>query len=80
MREEIGDQHVIELIRSLGPVRDSHYGGIYQIWLYHYRWHSGVVILNPEHTDYVWAGPETIQHYPLMKGIKDDIHYLGIWA
>ncbi|HLB29934.1 MAG TPA: NUDIX domain-containing protein [Gammaproteobacteria bacterium] len=80
LREEIGADHQIELIQTFGPVRDSHYGDIYQIWLYHYRWRSGVVILNPEHTDYAWAGREALRNYPLMQGIEEDIDYLGIWA
>ena len=80
LQEEIGEDHRIELIQAMGPVRDTHYGGIYQIWLYHYRWLEGEVILNPEHTDYAWVGRDNIQQYPLMKGIEEDIRYLGIWA
>lgn len=79
LQEEIGEDHRIELIQTLGPVRDTHYGGIFQIWLYHYRWHGGVVILNPEHTEYAWVDQAALSRYPLMHGIEEDIRYLGIW-
>ena len=79
LREEIGDNHVIELVNRLGPVRDSFYGGIYRIYLYHYRWLAGDVLLNHEHTDHAWVGKEQFRNYEVMDGIDEDLLYFKIW-
>lgn len=79
LHEEIGNEFRIELINHIGPLRDSFYGGIYRIYLYHHRWLDGTVILNQEHTDYAWAGKQEFKNYCVMDGIDEDIFYLGIW-
>lgn len=78
--EEIGEDHTIEVMNSIGPIRDSFYGGVYQIYLYHYRWLAGQVNLNHEHTDYAWVSKEDFKRYSVMDGIDEDILYLKIWA
>ena len=77
--EEIGSDHEVSLIRALEPVRDSFYGGVYEIFLFHYRWSSGTVTLNHEHTDYAWVDKQQFKDYAVMDGIDEDIHYLDIW-
>ncbi len=79
LREEIGGNFKIELIKEMGPLRDTFYGGVYQVYLYHYRWIEGDIRLNHEHTDYVWVSKERFKEYKVMDGIDEDILYLGIW-
>jgi len=79
LEEEIDNEHSIELLNQIGPIRDTFYGGIYQIYLYHYRWHDGVIQLNHEHTDYVWVCKEKFIGYKVMDGIVEDLLYLKIW-
>ena len=79
LHEEIGKDIIIYLLQEFGPVRDSFYGGIYQIYLFHYRWGSGTISLNEEHTDYAWVGPEDYKNYTIMDGMDEDIYYLNIW-
>jgi len=79
MEEEIGNEHTIELIKQIGPIRDTFYAGIYQIYLYHYRWRDGVVQLNLEHTEYSWVSKEAFKKYQVMDGIDEDLLYLKIW-
>lgn len=79
LREEIGDNFRSELIRSLGPVRDTHYGGVYAIYLYHHRWGGGEISLNREHTRYAWISQDEFDNYELMKGSDEDIRHLEIW-
>lgn len=79
LKEEIGNNHTIELVNQFGPVRDTFYGGVYQIYLYHYRWLDGEVQLNHEHTDYVWIGKEQFKNHDVMDGIDEDLLYLKIW-
>ena len=79
MHEEIGKDIIIYLLQQFGPVRDSFYGGIYQIYLFHYRWHGGTIVLNEEHTEYAWVGPAEYKNYPVMDGLDEDIVYLNIW-
>ena len=78
-REELGDDIRLELVNRLGPVRDSFYGGIYEVHLFRYRWLSGEIVLNHEHTGYAWVGPKEYRNYPVMDGMDEDIAYLKIW-
>ena len=79
LKEEIGADFTAELVRSFGPVRDTLYGGRFEIHLFHYRWQNGRVVLNDEHTDYAWVGRENFISYDPMDGTDEDIDYLGIW-
>ena len=79
LHEEIGKDIIIYPLQEYGPVRDSFYGGIYQIFLFHHRWHSGNISLNEEHTDYAWVGPRDFRNYAVMDGMDEDIAYLNIW-
>lgn len=79
LMEEIGPDHDLEFVRHFGPVRDTFYGGTYEIYLYHYRWNGGTVTLNHEHTDYAWVSAEKYKDYAVMDGMDEDIAYLDIW-
>ena len=77
--EEIGIIFEIEELASVGPVRDSFFGGIYELYLYHHRWHQGEVTLNHEHTDFSWVARDAYRNYSVMDGIDEDIRYFNIW-
>lgn len=79
LEEEIGSNYSIDLVNQIGPIRDTFYGGVFQIYLYHYRWHDGEIQLNHEHTDYVWIDKEQFKNYDVMDGIDEDLLYLKIW-
>ncbi|MBT7951305.1 MAG: NUDIX domain-containing protein [Gammaproteobacteria bacterium] len=79
LEEEIGPVFTVEDLSSMGPVRDSYYGGIYEINLFHRRWLDGDVKLNHEHTAYAWVKREEYKDYPVMDGIDEDIRYFNIW-
>ncbi len=77
--EEIGAEHRIESISMLGPIGDTFYGGIFEIYLFHHRWLEGRIVLNPEHTQYAWVGREIYKRYSVMDGIDEDLAYLTVW-
>ena len=79
LAEEIGPEFDVKLLKSFGPVRDTKYGGIYEINLFHYRWHGGRVQLNHEHDSYAWTGAAGFNDFDVMDGIVEDLVYLGIW-
>jgi len=79
LEEEIGTGHEVELLRYVGPLRDSYYGGQYEIHLFLQRWRTGEVRLNHEHTAFAWVAAEDLRHYPVMDGIDEDIAILGFW-
>jgi 8-oxo-dGTP pyrophosphatase MutT (NUDIX family) len=79
MDEEIGPDHRLDLIRTLGPVRDTFYGGRFEIHLFHYRWLGGSVELNAEHTAFRWVGPGEFAELDVMLGVEQDIVLLDIW-
>ncbi len=79
MREEIGPDHQVALTRYLGPIRDTFYGGRFEIHLFQYAWSGGEVVLNHEHTEWAWVAREAIRDYDVMAGIEEDIALLGFW-
>jgi len=79
LREELGPYHRLVPVRKLGPVRDSFYGGKFEIFLFHYRWKRGNIELNKEHTAYAWVGREAYRNYEVVDGIDEDLDYFGIW-
>ena len=79
LHEEIGANIDVKLIKQFGPVRDSFYGGVYQVYLFHFHWIDGNIILNPEHNDYAWVGSNYYKIYEVMDGMDEDLYYLDIW-
>jgi 8-oxo-dGTP pyrophosphatase MutT (NUDIX family) len=79
IREELGSRFMLEKIKEIGPVKDTLYGGKYEIYLYHYKWHGGEIELNHEHTEYAWVSKEEFRNYEVVDGIDEDIFYIGIW-
>ncbi len=79
-QEEIGPDHYLELVAYRGPLQDQYYGGRMEIHLFHWRWQGGIVVLNEEHTDWAWVGPEDYDKYSVMAGIDENIACLGIWS
>ncbi len=79
LEEEIGSDCRMETVARVGPIRDTFYGGIYEIHLFHHRWLEGNVTLNREHTAWAWVGRDIYRDYPVMDGIDEDLFYLGIW-
>lgn len=77
--EEIGPGHEVKLLKSLGPIRDTFYGGMYEITLFHYRWEGGEVVLNKEHTAFAWVTRDAYREFAVMDGIDEDIAYFDIW-
>lgn len=77
--EEIGPRHALVEIARLGPRRDSLFGGLYEVHLFHYRWLAGEVELNHEHTDHRWLGREDYHGLDVMRGVDEDIRLLDLW-
>ncbi|MBI2993277.1 MAG: NUDIX hydrolase [Gammaproteobacteria bacterium] len=79
LHEELGSEPKVELVKPFGPVRDTFYGGLYEIHLFHYRYLGGEIRLNDEHTDFNWVAKVDFKKYDSMNGIDEDILYLNIW-
>ena len=79
LEEETGSKHKVSMIATKGPLRDSYYGGVYEIYLFHQRWLGGEVSLNHEHTEYAWVNRDNYRRYKVMDGIDEDIRYMNIW-
>lgn len=79
MDEEIGTQHELVEVNRVGPVRDTFYGGKFEIHLFHFHWLSGAVELNVEHTSFAWLAAPEFKNLDVMLGIEEDIVLLGIW-
>jgi len=79
LAEEIGARHAVSELARLAPIRDTSYGGVYEIHLFHFRWHEGDVRLNHEHTEYAWLAPGEHRRLDVMNGIDEDIRLLDVW-
>ena len=77
--EEIGSDHKVQLVRYIGPVMDSFYGGKYEVHLFQFAWERGQIILNFEHKDSAWVAKEEIANMDVMLGIEENIAMLKIW-
>ena len=77
--EEVGDDHQVLIRQTLGPIRDKHYGGVYEIHLYHLLWQRGEIRLNHEHSEYAWVSRRDYKQYAVMDGIDQDLYLLNIW-
>ena len=78
-KEEIGAEHWVELKNTKGPIRDSFYGGIYEIFIFQYVWLAGVIQLNHEHIAFRWVSKQDIAKMDIMLGVEEDLDILGIW-
>lgn len=78
-REELGHDLEVEFIKRHPPVRDTFYGGRYEIHLFHYHYLKGDITLDHEHTEFAWVSRECFRDYDVMDGVDEDILYLGIW-
>jgi len=79
LREEIGNDVEVSLLNTHGPVLDHIDGRIYAFYLFHYRWNSGSIELNEEHTEYAWVNRENYRTYSVMRGVDIDIDCFNIW-
>lgn len=79
LREELGANAHTELVRRYGPVRDTWYGGVFEVHLYLHHWLGGDIILNHEHTAYAWVDRDHYCDYAVMDGVDEDLYYLGVW-
>ena len=77
--EEIGSQHSVQLKKTWGPIRDSFYGGNYELYLFQYNWIRGTIRLNNEHIAFRWVAKQDIAKMDIMLGVEEDIEILGIW-
>lgn len=77
--EEVGTNLALRLLRRVGPVRDTLYGGVFEIHLYLYRYEGGSVRRNAEHDDEAWVSRALYRTYAVVDGIDEDLVHLGVW-
>lgn len=79
LNEEIGTGVSLRPLRRFGPVRDTLYGGIYEVHLFLFRYAGGPIRRNTEHEAEAWVGKELFRTYAVVDGIDEDLHYLDVW-
>jgi 8-oxo-dGTP pyrophosphatase MutT (NUDIX family) len=78
LNEEVGPL-LLEPVSRFGPVRDTLYGGIYEVHLFRYRYLGGEIALNEEHDAFAWVPKERYRSYPVVDGIDEDLLHLDVW-
>lgn len=80
LAEETGvEENALALQRRVGPVRDTLYGGVFEIHLYLFRWKGGPLTLNHEHDALAWVTREAYRSYAVVDGVDEDLRHLGVW-
>lgn len=79
LAEELGTRVRLSPVRRVGPVRDTLYGGVFEIHLFLYRYAEGAIVLNAEHEDYAWVARDAYRDYPVVDGVDEDFAHLGVW-
>lgn len=81
LREELGEniETAIALEPGLYPVRDTVYGGHFEVHLFRGAWQGGPIVLNNEHSEYAWVSPENYAGYEVAAGVDEDLAYVQVW-
>ena len=77
--EELGDRLALRLVRREGPVRDTLYGGVFEIHLLLYRYEGGPITLNDEHEEQAWVARDAYSRYDVVPGVDEDFAHLRVW-
>lgn len=80
LAEETGvEASGLSLRRRVGPVRDTLYGGVFEIHLYLYGGAREPIALNREHDASAWVSREAYRSYAVVDGVDEDLRHLGVW-
>ena len=79
LSEEVGGGLRLRLLHRVGPVRDTLYGGVFEVHLFHYRFLDGEIVLNAEHDAFAWVDRRQYRDYPVVDGIDEDLLHLQVW-
>jgi mutator protein MutT len=77
--EEIGTGVSLRPLRRLEPVRDTLYGGIFEVHLFLFRYEGGPILRNGEHEAEAWVSREAYRTYAVVDGVDEDLWHLGVW-
>jgi 8-oxo-dGTP diphosphatase len=77
--EEIGTGVSLRPLRRLDPVRDTLYGGVFEIHLFLFRYEGGPILRNGEHEADAWVSREAYRTYAVVDGVDEDLWHLGVW-
>lgn len=82
LEEEIGGEvslRGLRPVRHVGPVRDTWYGGVFEVHLFLFRYEGGRILLNAEHEAFAWVSREAYRSYAVVDGIDEDLRHLAVW-
>lgn len=78
IREELGADIRLRLEESLDPVAGLGQSHLL-VHLFRYRWLSGEVRLNEEHTRFAWIAEAEFRTLDVIAGVDADLAYFGLW-
>jgi 8-oxo-dGTP pyrophosphatase MutT (NUDIX family) len=82
LEEETGEEvalRTVRPIRRIGPVRDTRYGGVYEVHLFLFRYGGGSVRCNAEHDAHAWVSRDAYRSYAVVDGVDEDLAWLEVW-
>jgi 8-oxo-dGTP diphosphatase len=79
IEEELGGVLELRLEARLGPLPAIGSAGG-SVHLFRYKYASGLIHLNSEHTAFRWINQSDVAGLDLMPGVKADLIYFGIWT
>lgn len=78
IREELGGEVSLRLEESLDPVAGLGQPHL-RVHLFRYRWLSGEVRLNEEHTRFAWIAEPEFRTLDVIAGVDADLTYFRLW-
>jgi 8-oxo-dGTP pyrophosphatase MutT (NUDIX family) len=79
LKEELGDRFRSRYLAHFMPVRDSFYGGIYELHLFRMEVEETAILLSEEHTEFSWVSGEAFKELETFAGIDEDLAHVGVW-
>jgi 8-oxo-dGTP diphosphatase len=82
LNEEIGvvaSRQLRDPIRRVGPVRDTLYGGVFEVHLFLFRYGGGPILRNGEHDAHAWVAREAYRTYAVVDGMDENLAHLAVW-
>jgi 8-oxo-dGTP diphosphatase len=76
LSEELGNESKFKLLEEGGSYIDIQKEGKWNVFPFIYRFISGNIIVNDEHTEYKWINRENLDSYDIVPGTMEDLKHV----
>ena len=77
--EELGQNSQFDLIEEGTPFIDKQKEGVWKVHPFVYKFVSGKLIINKEHTEFKWIDKSKLDSYNIIPGTRNDLNYISLF-